>query len=325
MDTKEPTGPEQDTREESKPQTEASATPDPEPKKSKRLPILIVISFVLIAVLLFFFIQNQQLKKEVETGQKELNQTVLQLDSISNELDNKIIEIQQLGGDIDTLLLVKKELEEEKRKLLSSDRANRSTITRLREKVAGYEELLVMKDEEIKVLKKQNEVLLNENTVLKTEKNQLADSITNLAENTDKLSEKVALASRLKASGVRIFAVNRRSKEREGEFRNRHIEQLRIAFRVEENPVAPVEGKELLIRIIAPDKNVLFDVTRGSGSFTFEGREMFYTAKKEILYDKTAQQISLFYDKGSGYAEGKYDVEIYTDEYLMGRGSFIVK
>ena len=103
------------------------------------------------------------------------------------------------------------------------------------------------------------------------------------------------------------------------------IENLRIEFTVGENKVAPIEGKELLLRVIAPDNNVLFDVTRGSGSFNFEGREMFYTVKKDILYDRSSQKVSILYNKGSEYSLGKHTVEVYTDDYLMGRGSFVVK
>ena len=100
---------------------------------------------------------------------------------------------------------------------------------------------------------------------------------------------------------------------------------MRIEFTVNENKVAPIEGKGLLVRVIAPDNNVLFDVTRGSGSFNFEGREMFFTAKKEILYDRSSQKVTLLYDKGSEYELGQHTVEVYTDDYLMGRGSFVVK
>ena len=57
----------------------------------------------------------------------------------------------------------------------------------------------------------------------------------------------------------------------------------------------------------------------------FEGREMFYTARKEILYDRNKQEVIVFYDKGSEFAIGVHNVEIYTDEYLMGAGSFVVK
>ena len=151
------------------------------PKEVKsRMPIFIGVAFVLTAVLLFFFIQNRNLKEEVETTQADLNKAVLQLDSIGSELDSKILEISRLGGDIDTLLQVKAELESEKKKLLTTGAANRRTIASLRDKVEGYEELLVLKDEEIKVLKEQNDVLLTENTNLKTEKNQLSDSISSL-------------------------------------------------------------------------------------------------------------------------------------------------
>jgi len=296
------------------------------PKKSKNMmPVFLVVAFILMAVLLYFFVQNKGLKEEVETTQAELNSTVLQLDSIGSELDQKILEITRLGGDVDTLLLVKAELEAEKKKLLTGRSSNRRAISDLKDKVDGYQELLVIKDQEIKVLKEQNEVLFTENTTLKVEKNQLSDSINSIAENRDQLSEQVAIASTLKVTGMKIFAVNSKGKERENEFRNRHVENLRIEFIVNENRVAPIEGKGLLVRVIAPDNNVLFDVTRGSGSFNFEGREMFYTAKKEILYDRSSQKVTLLYNKGSEYALGKHTVEVYTDDYMMGRGSFVVK
>lgn len=319
METNENLNPEEPTNQDSN-------IEDLAPKQPKsRLPIFIGIATVLAVVLLFFFIQNRGLKEEVETTQAELNEAVLQLDSIGSQLDSKILEIQRLGGDIDDLLVVKSELEAEKKKLLTSNNANRNTIASLREKVSGYEQLLVIKDKEIVVLKQQNEVLLTENTTLKTEKNQLSDSITSIAQTRDKLTEQVTIASQLKVSGMQIFAVNSKGREREAEFRNRHIDNIRIDFTVAENKVAPIEGKDLLIRVIAPDNNVLFDVTRGSGSFNFEGREMFYTAKKEILYDRASQKVSVLYDKGSEYAIGQHTVEVYTDEYLMGKGSFIVK
>jgi cell division protein ZapB len=297
----------------------------PKSESKSKMGIFIIIGVVLMAVLIYFFMQNKSLKEEVEDTQFELNAAVLQLDSIGSELDKKILEIQKLGGDIDTLLIVKAELEQEKRNLLTTNQTNKRSIAELKEKVNGYQELLILKDKEIKQLKQQNEVLLTENTTLKVEKNQLYDSISSISETRNQLSEKVAIASQLKIEGMRIFAVNESGKEREGEFRNRHITNLRIEFDVAENKVAEIKGKNLLIRMIAPQTGVLFDVTRGSGTFNFEGREMFYTVKKEILYDRTRQKVSVLYDRGSEYDFGKYTVEVYTDEYLMGSGSFVVK
>lgn len=294
-------------------------------KKKDRTPIFIGIVVALLGVLIFFYYTNNQLEAEKERQQQELNQTLLQLDSISSELDNKILTISQLGGEIDTLLKIKEQLESDKKQLITQQERQDELVSSLRGKVDGYQELLLAKDEEIEQLRKINEELLTENVELKTEKQELNQSIQEINKAKEQLAEKVAFAARLKVEGLKVIAVNDRGREREGEFRNRHIEQLKITFTIAENKVAPIEGKELLIRVVAPDGNTLFDVTRGSGSFIYEGRELFYTAKQEILYDKNSQEVSIFYDKGSEYAEGRHEVEVYTDQYLMGKGSFIIK
>lgn len=295
-------------------------------KKNKDLtPYFIVMGLVLIAIIAFFFIQNKNLEEEKALQQQELNNTIIQLDSISTELNNRILTISQLGGEIDTLQKVQLQLEADKKSLLRQRNSERNYSASLKDKVAGYQELLLIKDEEIKQLQKLAEELLTENTELKEEKQVLNQSIEEINQQKAQLEEKVAFASRLSVGGLKAFAVNSSGKEREGKFKNRHISQLKIAFSVNENSVAPIEGKELLIRIVAPDGNVLFDVARGSGSFTYEGREMFFTQKQEILFDKKSQLVTLFYKKGSEYAEGKHTLEVYTDEYLMGKGSFIVE
>ena len=294
-------------------------------KNQNRNIVIGVIVFVLASVIVYFVIENMKLSAQKEQREIELNATILQLDSISNELDDRIRTIEDLGGEIDTLLSIKEQLETEKKELLDLDKRRQKNISALRDRVGGYQELLLLKDEEIEQLKVLNEQLLTENTDLKNEKNELNQNLQAIEEQKDQLAAQVALAGRLRMEGLKVFAVNTRGKERESEFRNRHIDQLKIEFSVTENDVAPIEGKELLIRIVAPDGNVLFDVSRGSGSFFYEKRELFYTAKKDILYDRSRQQITLLYDKGSEYAIGRHEVEVYTDDYQMGKGYFTVK
>ncbi len=296
-----------------------------ETKSITRTHILIAILVLLLSVVIFFFWQNKQLEEERQRQQQEISETYLKLDSISSELDVRIETIRELGGEIDTLVALKAELENDKKNLLVSQRSQRAQISRLNERVSGYRELLLIKDQEIEELKVLNEQLVEENTTLKVEKNQLNESINKLQEDAEELETKVAVASRLQIEGLAVYAVNDAGRERLQEFRNRHISRLKIQFTVLDNEIAPVEGKELLLRLTAPDGNVLFDVSRGSGSFTFEGRELFYTAKQEILYDKTSQLVTFMHDKGSDYNVGQHKVEVYTDDYLIGTGMFMVK
>lgn len=292
----------------------------------KKLTIaIIVLAVLLLAAIVKVFLDyrtNSNLNAENFRQQEELTQTYYSLDSVQSQLDKRIQTISELGGEIDTLLKVKEQLEKEKESIRTN--SNRQ-IGELRSRVEGYRELLVAQDEEITKLRAINEQLLTENTDLKVEKNQLSASIRDLNQSKDKLEEKVALASQLKVENMVISAVNSRGKETEGEFKNRQIESIKIDFNIAENKVAPVDGKDVLIRIVAPDGNVLFDVTRGSGSFMYEGKEMYYTSKQEILFDNTRQKLSFLYNKGSEYAIGIHKVEVYTDGYVMGMGSFTVK
>jgi cell division protein ZapB len=223
------------------------------------------------------------------------------------------------------LRIAKEELEAERDKLQESSDVGWARLYQIRDKVEGYETLLREKEAEIQRLRAVNEELLSENTDLKVTQNLLSDSIQELAETSEKLGEKVALASTLKAENIKISAVNKRGREKEGEFRNRQIEGLKVGFNLAENSVAPIEGKDIRIRIIEPEGNVVFDVARGSGTFMIEGREEFYTATQAILFDNTKQQITFLYEKGSEYTTGDHVIEIFADEDHIGSKSFTVK
>ena len=290
----------------------------------KRIAIaVLVLLLVVVGVgLIFKFMESQELQEKNRLTQLELDQTYNQLDSMSNELDTRILKIAQLGGEIDTLLQIKTQLEKEKKTIRNW--ANQE-ISNLKDKVSGYKELLVAQDNEIERLKILNDSLYSENTGLKEEANVLNASIQDLNKSKSSLEEKVAMASKLKIDRLSILAVSSSDKTRESPFKNRHIDHLSIEFDVLENRVAAIEGKNILVKITDPDNNVLFDVAAGSGTFVFEGRESFYTAKKDILFDRNTQTLTFKYAKGSDYNLGKYLLEVFTEDYKMGTGSFIVK
>ncbi|PZR35542.1 MAG: chromosome segregation protein SMC, partial [Azospira oryzae] len=234
----------------------------------------------------------------------------------------KIIEIQKLGGNVEELQKAKAEVD---RELSRSNQRNSKSIKELKDRVEGYEELLKMKDEEIDKLKSVNKELYSENRTLKTTQNKLSDSINRLSSTKQELASKVAIASQLKAENVTVMAVNEKGKERESPFKNKQLQRLKVEFNLAENNVAPIEGKKIVVRVIDENGQVIFDVAKGSGPFIVNGKEEFYTASQEILFDNTKQKLTYYYEKGSDYASGNYTIEIYTDGYKMGSAQFTVK
>lgn len=280
-----------------------------------------LIVILLIAASVYIFFREQDAKER----NAELMTAYSRLDSIGNELNDRILKIEELGGDIEDLTLIRDSLEMEKESLKESRLRSNQQIRQLKGRVEGYKELLLMKDAEIEELRIVNEELLTENTELKTERNQLNQNLRQAQRTQEVLTEKVNIASRLVAENIKVMAISARGKEKEDEFRARQIAQLKVSFSIAKNDVAPVEGKEILMRIKDENDNVLFDVARGSGTFVLEGKETFYTAKQQILFDNSQQGITFIYDKGSEYLPGRYIMEIYTDGYLMGTKSFQVK
>ncbi len=289
-------------------------------------PVVIAIIAVLVIVLGVKFYLDHQEKKEMEAFfQEEMTSVELKLEEISNELEDKIREIDSLGGSIDDLIAAKVDVESELDQLQRTRTANRRLITRLRAKTEGYEELLKAKDKEIEQLKELNEVLFSENTDLKVEKNELNRSINELSVSKEELEDKVALASRLEVENIKVYAVAKNGKEREGSFRRKQIRIIKIEFDIAKNDVAPIEGKDILIRVIDPNEQIIFDVSKGSGTFMLNGKEEFYTAVQSIVFDNSGQQLSFEYTKGSEYIAGQYKIEVLTDGYNMGERMFTIK
>ncbi len=306
--------------------SESIPAAEPAPKKSNKTTLIIcLMAAIIIGQGIKIYLDSQT--KEVMTGQitsteQQLDSTMLRLKEIRTELESKIAEVEKLGGDVADLEKAKAEVDAE---LKRNKRATGKEIKALQDKVEGYEMLLKNKDEEITKLKAVNRELMSENTTLKTKQNEIRDTVNRLNQTKQELANKVAIASQLKAENVAVTALNDRDKERESPFRSKQLTKLKVTFNLAENAVAPIEGKKIMIRIIDENGQVIFDVARGSGTFIYNGKEEFYTQSQEILFDNTKQKLTYVYEKGSDYASGKYQVEIYAQDYLIGTGAFVVK
>lgn len=291
-------------------------------KENKIIRILTLVIILIIGGLAFILYKNNISEKIRIQQEKELDNVYLELDSISNLLGDKILTISQLGGDIDSLLILKENLELEKREFRTRAYAQ---INRLQGKVEGYRELLLAQDEEIERLREVNEQLFEENKEQKIEINNLNSTISNINKSNKKLEEQIEVASRLELLEIEIIGIFRNGSQKRNQFRNRSLEKLNINFTLGENDLAKIEVKDLYIILEKPNGEVIYDISNGSGSFTFEKREMFFTIKEEVLIDKSEKKLSVEYLINDEFNKGTYLVKLYTDEYKIGNGEFLIK
>ena len=291
-------------------------------KDKKLIYILSVIIIIFIVVSSYLIYNNIQKEKIRIKQQTELDELYIDLDSVSNVLNDKILTISQLGGDIDSLLILKENIETEKREFRNRAYAQ---INRLQGKVDGYRELLLAQDEEIEKLKKLNEQLFEENKEQKVEINTLNDKITNINRSNKKLEEQIEIAGRLEIKDIEIVGVFRNGSTKINSFKNRSLNKLIVNFTVLENSLSKIEVLDIYLRIIKPSGQVVYDISKGSGSFTFDKRELFYSIKDEILIDKSEMTYNIEYVKSEELNKGEYPVILYTNNYEIGRSEFIIK
>jgi len=292
--------------------------------KGKNILIIVLIILVIVSGIKLYTDHQDKEKKseEIIILSEENNDLNLRLDSVTYQLTLRIEEIENLGGNIDSLVQLREQLIAER----NTDRKRSATeIANLNRKIDGYTTLLREKDEDILKLREQNQQLYTENKELKSTKAEIEEEVVKLNIKQQELTEKVTVAERLRAENIKVSAINSRGREREDNFRNRQLEKLKISFNLADNSIAPAGTKDIFVQVIAPNNQVIFDIARGSGTFDLNGKEEFFTAKQDILFNNTGQQLTYFYEKGTDYTSGIYKVRIFADGFQIGNKEFEVR
>ena len=307
------------------------------------LKVIIVVMAGVLALLGYLFMgarnETLELQKSLTSKVEQLSTTQIKLDSISKSLDEKILEVQGLGGSVAELEAVKAQLENDKKKL-KTDLS--FSAQKYESKIKDYETFLVAKDDDIRKLKAENGILVAktqtletekqqvivENTSLKTEKAELTTTLTKTVDDfttkNNDLKRQVNLASAMKAINVQVTALSSKGKERDGgEYKAKRIDQLKVAFIMPSNPVAAQNNKDIYVRVLDTNGAV---VENGNGGIVqVDGKEIAYSFRKNVPFENNDQRVDLVSGKGANYTKGQYSVELYSEGFKIGKGIFEVK
>ena len=270
------------------------------------------------------------------------------LDSISNQLEVRMIQIKKLGGRVNELEAARQQILGDQKAISENPEMGQIEIQR---KLAYYLRLIGQKDLEIKKLRKENFVLSARNDSLSREAKILQDGLSNVQKalrdssltfgvkqkelsersrilevRNQELAEKVNVAAALRAEGVNVYAISTRGKESGAQNqRAKKLEKIRVIFHLQENSLATKEIKTVYLRIIEPTGVTLSDYSIGSGTFPFKGKDLVYTAKQRIFYENNHQSVEFIYSRPNSYREGRHEIELYAEGFLIGLGSFEVR
>ena len=264
---------------------------------------------------------------------QEFIKTVAKNEYFQNELDSLLLEHELVKKEYGTLT---EQLSEKDSVII----ANAAEIKKLIAENADYRKIKrqlerlqnIAKEyvEEIDQLFTENKLLKEENKKIKVNLEETKKEIEVMKNEKQELNQTISAAAVHQIYNIHSRAIYFKNKNKEEvitEKANR-VEQFKTTFILGANSLIPSGPVTIYSRIAVPETGRI--ISPGSGdafAFDFNGEKLQFTAKKTIIYNNNAEAVTITWDlvDGDKAIKGKYIVQIYTDDLLLGETSLELK
>lgn len=275
---------------------------------------------VIIALIAVLVINSQKadiLIDQIETGRS-------QKDSIAGELSKMMVDYDALKTDNDTinaqLVEQRAKVEQLMVQLRRTKASNAEQIEQYKNEVESLRKIMRSFVVQIDSLNQKNIHLLAENAEIKNDYNKAAAQNKELSYQKDSLQGRVKQAETLKATGLQFVALNDRDNPTNRVFK---VKKFQITFTLNENDMAATGNKTLYLRLAKPDGAIL--VNESTGFFNFEGKELAYSAVKNVNFDGKAQSTTIYVISREVLNSGNYQADIFCDGRRIGVSSTVLQ
>ena len=292
--------------------------------KNNKLIIGIIasLSVALIAIIIAFIVQSVNQSKQIEQLEVEKERMELEHEYADLAEQYALYEGQKMVLKNDSLI---ERLEAEQIKVqrlyeeLKSEKAtNAKRIAELRAELETLRGIMRVYVAQIDSLNQENKSLRAENRKVRKKYEEVSERAEVLLNERDSLNEKVTIASKLDAVNVKVTPIRTNGKVAK---RIKQIDKLQITFAIAKNVTAATGEKMIYARLRKPDGDIM--IKNDNNLFAFEGSEIPYSCAKMIEYaGEEIGEVVMYWDVDEFLYPGAYEIEIFADNYVIGRGAF---
>lgn len=251
---------------------------------------------------------QQLYARSLQSLDRKLDSTQFGADSLRFTLETKLIEINRLRNEINSIL--------------KNRGASQADMLTARQKIAELQTLVEeMKGQKLTMEEEKQQLSATMNR-LNGEINGLQENVRKLGDENKVLTDKMTLASLFVASELKLSPVMVKNDKEVETTQAKKTSKLVISFTVQNN-LTDYDGTDVFIIITQPDGKVLTpDVWESATPMTtHSGDRKNYTRKVRFEYFKGESKQLTFSINADAYQSGAYSLQLYHKGHKIGQTS----
>ena len=284
--------------------------------KKANLPLIVLgaIAAVLAIVLAYVWFTNYKLVGQLNEEKEELTQQMISLredyDTLSSDYDEINAQLDSSREQVNQLI----------ERLKETEARDRAKIRKYEKELGTLRSIMRNYIVQIDSLNTLNKKLTADAAAARREAEVSKARSEELSQKVEHLSGQVAAGSVIKARGLVIEPYDGSGKVNE---RSSRVVKMLTSLTLIENDLAPKGPVRVYIRVKDPSGVLLTNAS--SRNFTCGGEPLMASASREVDYQGSEVDLSIYLNDISSYQKGIYTVEAYTSQTKLGSAEVLLR
>ena len=280
----------------------------------KTMYILAAVAAVLFVALAVVWIERSSLVKELQIEKEDLTAEMIALQndyaSLSSDYESINMQLDSSREEVSQLI----------ERIKKTEATNRSKIRQYEKELGTLRSIMRNYIVQIDSLNTLNQKLTADAAAARREAAESRRQNEELNKAVESLSGQVAAGSVLKGRGVRLDAYNASNRITD---RSSRVVRLMATLSLVENELADKGPVRVYIQVKDPDGALLTNAS--SKEFMMEGQPMMASASREVDYQGSEVELSIYLNDIEDYVKGIYTVEAFTEKGSLGTAELMLR
>ena len=283
-------------------------------KLRKIIVALGMVAAILLIALGVIWFNNSKIVKQLKVEKADLTE---QMVALRADYDSLYVNSTLLT---DSLAVEREKVDQMIERLKKTEATNRAQIRKDENELGTMRSIMRHYIVQIDSLNNLNTTLRQQASDAKKEAADSRKKYDELRTTTDNLEKQVTKGSVLKARGITLVGINGSGDVTD---RSSRVVKLRTDLCLVENALAKTGYRRIYIRVKGPDGIVM---TSGDQRvFKSGGEEMICSASREVDYQGSEVDMSIYFSGASSYTKGTYSVDVYGADGKLGSADLVLR